>query len=67
MTPPDDSLPCYACEGRFTFSHEQSSDRFICRHTLPYCPEFEAVDDTIKALRFAERCDQALTRKRTEG
>lgn len=54
------TVPCHACSGRFSFGFETAADRFICRHTRPYCPAFEAIASTLDALRFAEKCDQAL-------
>jgi hypothetical protein len=51
---------CHACAGQFTFEHDPALDRFVARHTLPYCAAFTAIDSTLDALRFAERCDLAI-------
>jgi hypothetical protein len=57
-------VPCHACSGHFSFAFEEEADRFIARHTLPYCPGFIAIESTIDALRFAERCDLTLQPKK---
>jgi hypothetical protein len=58
--PPPDSVPCYACAGRFTFAHDHASDRFVCRHTEPWCEPFDDIQSTLDALRFAQACDVLL-------
>lgn len=54
----DTSVRCYACPGRFAFAIE--NDRPVARHSVPYCPAFEAISSTIDALRFAEACEMKV-------
>lgn len=51
-------VPCYACAGRFGFGVDD--DRPTAYHSLPFCPAFVAIESTLDALRFAERCDMAV-------
>jgi hypothetical protein len=32
-------------------------DRPTALHTLPYCEAFDAIESTMDALRFAEKCN----------
>lgn len=51
-------VPCYACSGRFGFGVDDA--RPTAYHSLPFCPAFVAIDSTLDALRFAEKCDMAV-------
>lgn len=55
MKPQPPSLPCHACTGRFAFLVED--ERFVCRHTLPYCDAFNAIKNTLDALKFVRECE----------
>jgi len=49
---------CHACSGRFGFDIDE--DRPTAYHSLPFCPAFVAIESTMDALRFAEKCDMAV-------
>lgn len=52
----DPPLHCHACAGRFTLHWDEARERFVVRHSTPFCAAFDALETSVDALRFADRC-----------
>jgi hypothetical protein len=59
MTTPAITVGCHACAGRFGFTVEGELPTVY--HSLPYCPAFVAIETTVDAIQYAERCNLAVT------
>lgn len=53
-------VPCHACAGKFSLSVSNESGTPVAHHTLPYCPAFDALESSLDALAFAERCGMTV-------
>jgi hypothetical protein len=53
-------VKCHACSGWFSLGFMKRRGGFrgdpVAYHSLPYCAAFDAIETTVDAARFSEKC-----------
>lgn len=50
---------CAGCAGQFGLEYDERGDP-TAYHTLPYCPDFIAIETVTQALEHSEKCRMRL-------
>jgi len=65
LPPRPKAHPCHACGGKYSLDYDAQGVP-TAYHTLPYCTAFEAVETSVDAVVFLERCQESVSKTERE-